>query len=100
MVAVEEEDAATLKLMSEPVPLSGTASGLVKELSVMVSVPFRWPVAVGEKLTWAAQLPPGAIGFVQLLVWLKSPVTLILLTFKGRFPMLVMVTAIAELVVP
>ena len=68
MVAVPEEDDARLKLKSEAAPLRGTVSGLVKELSVMVSEPFLAPDAVGENVIWRVHVPAGAMADVQLLV--------------------------------
>ena len=51
-----------------PVPVSVTVCGLVDALSVMVTAPFRVPVAVGVKVTEMVQVAPAASEVPQLLV--------------------------------
>jgi len=43
-----------------PVPVSGTVWGLLLALSVIVRVPVRLPVVVGEKVTLIVQFAPAA----------------------------------------
>jgi len=52
---VDEPDAGA-KLKSWPVPESATVCGLPGALSVMVSVPLMFPLAVGSKKTPIVQL--------------------------------------------
>ena len=74
-------------------------------LSLMLKVPLRAPLAVGEKETLAVQLCPTAIWFsvaAQVLVWEKSleGVALIELISSVEVPVLVIVTVLGELTVP
>ena len=55
-----------------PTPVRIMQCGLPGALSLMLTVDFRAPLADGENLTSISQLPPGAIGLVQLLIWTKS----------------------------
>jgi hypothetical protein len=51
-----------------PVPLRLTVCGLPAALSVMLSVPFWTPVAVGVNVTLMVQLAPAATELPQLFV--------------------------------
>jgi hypothetical protein len=51
---------------SVPIPLSGIACGLPWALSLIVSVPFRLPLAVGLKVTFRAQFFPAPTEPTQL----------------------------------
>ena len=66
-------------------------------LSVMVSMPLRFPPAVGVKVTLIVQLPPAATLEPQLFVCSKSPV-MEMLTVSAASPPLVKVTDCALLV--
>src|ERR1017187_348371 len=62
-------------------------------------LPLRVPDAVGLNVTVTAQEPPAAM-LVQLLVWLKSPVTATFETVAEVVPELVTVTVCAAAVEP
>src|SRR6185437_12351551 len=66
--------AAMFVVLLMPEPVSPTVTGLLLALLFTVSVPVRVPPVVGANLTDTVQVPPTAT-MVQLLVWLKSPVT-------------------------
>lgn len=68
-------------------------------LLLRVNDPLRPPVALGVKVTLIVQLPPAARLLPQLLVWLKSPVTLMALKVNATFPVFVKVTVWAGLAV-
>ncbi len=51
-----------------PVPVRLTCCGLSLALSVMMTVPVRVPIAVGEKMTLIAQLTPAATDVPQAFV--------------------------------
>ncbi len=84
-----------------PVPLRPTVCGLPAALSLMLSVAFRVPVAVGVKVALIEQLPPAATDVPQLLVWAKSPglapVREMPLMLSEALPVLLRVTVWAEL---
>src|SRR5437588_2072350 len=89
-----------------PLPLTRPACGLPLALSVMLTLALREPVAVGVKVTLMVQEAPAArvlepLG--QVLVWAKSPLLVpvkpMLLIVRAALPLLVNVTAWAELVV-
>src|ERR1051326_102183 len=82
-----------------PEPASETVVGLLLALLVTVSVPVRAPPADGWNVTLTVQDAPTAM-LVQLLVWLKSPVTDAPETVAELVPVLVTVTACAAVVVP
>src|ERR1039457_4604332 len=82
-----------------PLPLRETAVGLLLALLVTVRVPVRAPDAVGLNVTVTVQEPPTAM-LVQLLVWLKSPVTATFETVAEVVPELVTVTVCAAAVEP
>jgi hypothetical protein len=77
---------------AEPVPvrLTDWVAGLA--LSVMVTAPVLIPVAVGLKVTLRAQLAPAATLAPQVLVWEKSPLTVMLVTLRVALPVLLRVT--------
>jgi hypothetical protein len=80
--------------------------GVLRLLSVMVKAPLRvggvggsitdW----GVKVTLMVQELPAATLTLQLLVWPKSPITLMLVTVSAALPVLLRVTGCAALVVP
>jgi hypothetical protein len=78
-----------------PVPDSGTV--LVMPETVAVRLPVRVPVVDGVNLTLTVQDVPAAIDEPQVLVWLKSPEVLIVVTGAAAVPLLVMVTACTAL---
>src|ERR1039457_1381007 len=88
-----------LVVLPMPLPLRVTAVGLLLALLVTIRVPVRVPGAVGWNVTVTAQEPPAAM-LVQLLVWLKSPVTATFETVAEVVPELVTVTACAAAVEP
>ena len=59
-----------------PVPVRVTTCGLAPSLSVTVTVPYRWPTTVGLNATLMAQFAPGATLVPQVLLEMKSPLTL------------------------
>ena len=75
-----------------PVPLKATVCWPpARGSSLIVSTPLRLPVVVGLKVTRIVQLLAAANVPPQLLVWLKSPVTPILLMFSCALPLFVSV---------
>jgi hypothetical protein len=83
-----------------PVPDSATVSGLSGALLATDKVPVSAPPLAGAKVTFTVQVPLAAIELPQLLVWVKSPVTLTETPDAALAPVLVTVTAWAELVDP
>src|SRR5258706_8933263 len=73
-----------------PVPDSATV--LVMAEAVMVRLPVRLPATVGVNFTFTAQDAPAARLLPQVLVWLKSPEVLIVVTGAAAVPVLVTVT--------
>lgn len=69
-----------------PVPDSVTCWGLPAAPSVIESVPFRLPVAVGVNVTLMVQLAPADNALPQLLVCAKSPLTLTLVRARNVLP--------------
>src|SRR5258708_1789989 len=88
-----------LVLLPMPLPLRATVVGLLLALLVTVTVPERAPDAVGLNETLTVQEPPTAM-LAQLLVWLKSPVTVTPETVAEVVPVLVTVTVRAAAVEP
>jgi hypothetical protein len=72
-----------------PVPLNGIVCGLFGALSVMVTDPYRLPLAVGVKVTLIIQVAPGARVVPQELVCAKSPLAATLVKVKGEPPIFV-----------
>jgi hypothetical protein len=66
----------------------------------MVSPPVIKPLADGLNLTCMLQLLPGRRGAVQVFVWMKFALVLMLLTLSEALPLLLSVTVLAALVVP
>src|SRR5436309_6922604 len=58
----------------------------------MVSVPVRWPAAVGVNVTAIEQFAPAATEPPQVLVCAKSPDAVMLVTVSAAVPLLVSVT--------
>jgi hypothetical protein len=70
--------------MPVPVRLMVWVAGLA--LSVMVMAPVLVPAAVGLKVTLRVQLAPAATFGPQVLVWEKSPLTVILVMRRVALP--------------
>ena len=88
-----------------PTPERATPCGLPVALSLMVKVPLRLPLAVGVKITLAEQLWPGprvlkSGALAQVLVCVKSPVTLMDVMSRVDVPVFVIVTVWAFVVEP
>jgi hypothetical protein len=73
-----------------PVRLTVWVAGLA--LSVMVRAPVLVPVAVGLKVTLSVQEALGARLEPQVLVWEKSPLTVMLVIVRVALPVLLSVT--------
>ena len=73
-----------------PVRATVWVAGLA--LSVMVNAPLLGPAAVGVKVTLRAQLAPAATLEPQLLVWEKSPLTVMLVMLRAALPVLLRAT--------
>lgn len=78
---------------SIPVPVRVSNCVLGEALSVTDSDPDRVPPAVGLKVTLMEQFAPAAKLAPQVLVWLKSPLTLIPEMFSAALPPLLSFTA-------
>ena len=61
-------------------------------LSVIVMEPLRAPVVVGVKVTLRVQLALAARLAPQVLVWEKSPLTVMLVMLRVALPVLLSVT--------
>jgi len=96
---LEVDKLATGAPADVPVPVSVAACGLL-ELSLIVSVPVRVPLAVGVKVTLSVHVEPAATPGVQLSVSAKSPLIDTPVICKGAVPLLESVTVCGELVVP
>jgi hypothetical protein len=83
-----------------PSPASTIVCGLSEALSVMVTEPYRFPGAVGAKVTVIVHAIPTATLAPQVLVWAKSPLTATLVMFKVPLPVFVRVTVWGALVLP
>ena len=73
-----------------PVRLTVCVAGLA--LSVMVKEPFLEPLAVGVKVTLKVQLALAARLEPQVLVWEKSPLTVMLVMLRTALPVFLRVT--------
>ena len=98
-LVVESVCAAKLRLVAErvttgarPVPLRPTVWGLLLALSVSVSVPVRFPAAVGVKVTLIVQPAAAATEPAQVLVWEKSRLVVIVRGMRPPVPVLVSVS--------
>ncbi len=93
-----------LKLEAENVtgalPLPVTLTVWVPALSVIVTTPEAEPTTVGENTTAIVHEADGVMLPLQVLVWLKGPVTATLVTCKGPVPLLCTVMLRAALEVP
>jgi len=77
---------------STPVPVRLTVCVAGLALSVMVTTPVLVPVAVGLKVTLRVQLALAARLEPQVLVWEKSPLTVMLVMLRVALPVLLRVT--------
>jgi hypothetical protein len=86
-----------------PIPLSVTFCGLPGALSVTDSLPVRFPICVGSKVTLTVQLAPAASELPQVWVCAKSPalvpVIAMAVIVNVVVPTLVSVTVFAGLAV-
>jgi hypothetical protein len=73
-----------------PVRLTDWVAGLA--LSVMVREPLLEPLAVGVKVTLRVQLAATATLEPQVLVWEKSPLTVMLVMLRSALPVFLRVT--------
>jgi len=73
-----------------PVRLTVWVAGLA--LSVMVNEPLLKPLAVGVKVTLRVQLALAARLEPQVLVWEKSPLTVMLVMLRTALPVFLRVT--------
>ena len=78
-------------------PIPERATGETVLLLLKVNDPVRLLVAVGVKVTVTVQLLPASSPLPQLLVSLKSPLTLMLLIVSVAVPVLLKVTLCEEL---
>jgi hypothetical protein len=83
-----------------PVPPKVIVCGLLAALSAMVTLPYRFPAAVGVNVTLIVQFAPAASVAGHVFVWPKSPEAAITTISSGALPVLVKVTDWAVLVVP
>jgi hypothetical protein len=86
-----DEDRITVGVF-KPVPVRGTLWGLPGALSATDMDPFRAPAAVGLNVTEMVQLALAATVRPQVLLWLKSPIAVMLLIVSATPPVLVNVT--------
>ena len=93
-----------LKLVGENVtgalPLPESVTFCVPALSVIVTLPEAAPTTVGVNDTWMVHDAAGAIGALQLLVWLNGVVATTFETSSAPVPLLSTVMVRALLVVP
>src|SRR3954452_22834746 len=93
-----------LKLVGENVtgalPLPESVTVCVPAVAVMVMLPEAAPTTVGANDTWMVHDAAGAIGPLQLLVWLNGAVATTFETCSGPVPLLSTVILRALLVVP
>ena len=90
----------TVRVGIAPWPVSSTVRGLPAELSVMVRVPLRVPVAIGVNVIWIAQVPPAGETVPQLFCMEKSPLAVALETVSAALPKSTMVTGWGALAEP
>jgi hypothetical protein len=93
-----------LKLVGENVtgalPVPESVAFCVPALSVIVTLPEAVPTTVGVNDTWIVHDVAGAIGALQLLLWLNGAVATTFETCSGPVPLLSTVMVRALLVVP
>jgi hypothetical protein len=75
-----------------PVPLRATVWGFWTALSAILRAPARVPAAVGLKVTEIVQLAPALMLLAQVLVWEKSPLSVIPEIVSVVLPVLFTVT--------
>jgi len=101
---VETTTLPKLKLVGENVtgalPLPESVTVCVPALSVIVTLPEAAPTTVGVNDTWMVHDAAGAIGLLQLLVWLNGAEATTFETCSGPVPLLSTVMVRALLVVP
>jgi hypothetical protein len=87
-----------------PVPLRPTVWGLPLALLAMVTAALRAPAAAGRNVTLMVQEAPAARVAPQVVVWVKSPLAVPVITMlesvSTAAPVFVSVTALAALVEP
>lgn len=80
-------------LTKPPVPLNDTVCKADATLSVTLKLPVLTPSPAGVKVTLIVQLAWTLITALHVLVWLNSPVVVMLVTESGVLPMFVTVIA-------
>ena len=107
IVRVEFVDSTTLpklKLVGENVtgalPLPESVTVCVPALSVIVTLPEAAPTTVGVNDTWMVHDAVGAIGPLQLLVWLNGAVATTFVTCSAPVPLLSTVMVFARACCP
>jgi hypothetical protein len=91
MVCDDDDPEAGEMLKSGPAapgPERGIVCGLPEALSLIVTVPDRFPVVVGVNVMAIWQLPPAAIAVLQVFVSAKSPEAAIWEMLSDAFPLL------------
>lgn len=83
-----------------PVPLKLRVVGTMPKVFAIVSDPTLVPVAVGVKVIFELQVPPGARGDEQLSCSEKSPLAEIFVIVIWPLPLLVIKIGCGELLVP
>jgi hypothetical protein len=78
--------------VTTPVPVRLTVCVAGLALSVMVTTPVLVPAAVGLKITLRVQFALAATLEPQVLVWEKSPRTVMLVMLSAALPVLLRVT--------
>ena len=94
-----KEAGERLRAGAVPVPVRLTV-WVAGSLSVIVIEPLREPVALGVKVTLRVQLAPAARLEPQVLVWAKSPLTVMLVIVRVALPVFFSATVWALLLVP
>ena len=87
-----EDDEMLKSGAATPSPDRGIVCGLPEALSLIVTPPARCPVVVGVNVIAIWQLPPTAIGVLQVFVSAKSPEAAIWVMMSDAFPVLTRVT--------
>jgi hypothetical protein len=86
----EVRERLTTGAVPVPVRLTVWVAGLA--LSVMVTAPVLVPAAVGLKVTLSVQLPLTARLDLQVFVWEKSPLAVMLVMLRVALPVFLSVT--------
>ena len=87
-----KEAAERLTTGAVPVPVRLTVWVAGLALSAVVKEPLREPLAVGVKVLLRVQLALAATLEPQVLVWEKSPLTVMLVMLRVALPVLLRVT--------